>query len=140
MKRQDLDTLIRRWTQDAIVEGKLETFDDLLAHDVVDRTGPTPTRGRTPFKERASAIRAAFSALSVVVDDLVFDGDARVAWRWTLEGTHTGVFAGLAPTLARAAVRGVNLQTLAGGRVVEHWSLVDVAGALSALRDRPPAT
>lgn len=134
MKRRDLDTLVRRWTQEAIVAGQLEVFDDLLADDVLDRSGPTPTRGRASFKERALGIRASFSELSLVVDDMLLDGD-RAAWRWTLVGTHTGAFAGLAPTLARATVRGVNLQTIASGRVVEHWSLVDVFGALRSLRD-----
>ncbi len=133
MKSRDLDVLIHRWTQDAIVAGQLEVFDDLLADDVIDRTGPTPTRGRAPFKERTRGIRSAFNALSIIVDDVVLDG-GRAAWRWTLEGTHAGVFAGLAPTMARAAVRGVNFQIIAGGRVVEHWSLVDVFGTLQSLR------
>ena len=66
------------------------------------------------------------------VDDLVVEGD-RLAWRWTFEGTHTGPFAGVAPTHKQVVLRGVNLQTLKEGKVVEHWTLADLASALRQL-------
>jgi steroid delta-isomerase-like uncharacterized protein len=131
--QSDLKTLLRRWTQDALVDGRLEAFDDLLVEDVVDRTGPSPSYGRASFKARAQAVRASFSDLSITVDDVVTEGD-RVAWRWTLEGTHSGIFAGVEPTMKRIVLRGVNFQTMSNGRVLEHWSLVDVFGAVMALR------
>jgi hypothetical protein len=55
-------------------------------------------------------------------------------WRWTLTGTHEGVFAGLAPTGRRAILRGTNFQRVKNGKVVEHWTTVDVFGAMQALR------
>jgi predicted ester cyclase len=66
------------------------------------------------------------------VDDLVVEGDS-IAWRWTLTGKHVGPFAGLAATGKTAALRGVNFQRIANGRVAEHWTLVDAFGALRAL-------
>lgn len=129
MDRRDIETLVRRWTRDAIAEGKLEVFDELLAEDVVDRSGPTPSRGIETFKARAAAVRAAFTDIDMAVDDLLVDGDA-IAWRWTLTGTHVGAFAGIAPTGRRIPLRGVNFQRVQQGRVVEHWTLVDVFGAM----------
>ena len=129
MDRRDIETLVRRWTRDAMAEGRLEVFDELLAEDVVDRSGPSPSRGVGTFKARAAAVRAAFADIDVAVDDLLVDGDA-IAWRWTLTGTHVGAFAGMAPTGRRIPLRGVNFQRLRQGRVVEHWTLVDVFGAM----------
>jgi steroid delta-isomerase-like uncharacterized protein len=129
MDRRDIETLVRRWTRDAMAEGRLEVFDELLAEDVVDRSGPAPSRGVETFKARAAAVRAAFADIDVAVDDLLVDGDA-IAWRWTLTGTHVGAFAGMAPTGRRIPLRGVNFQRLRQGRVVEHWTLVDVFGAM----------
>jgi predicted ester cyclase len=133
MDRTDIGTLVRRWTQEAMAEGHLDAFHELLAGDVIDRSGPTPVVGVESFKARAGAVRAAFADIHIVVDDLIVDGDA-IAWRWALTGTHVGPFAGLAPTGRRATLRGVNFQRLEGDRVAEHWTLVDVFGALQSLR------
>jgi len=105
----------------------------VLAEDVVDRSGPTPVSGVESFKARAGAVRGAFASIQIVVEDLIVEGDA-IAWRWALTGTHVGLFAGLAPTGRRATLRGVNFQRLKGNRVAEHWTLVDVFGAMQALR------
>jgi len=69
----------------------------------------------------------------IAVDDLLMDGDA-LAWRWTLTGTHVGPFAGTAPTGRRATLRGVKFQMIRGGRVAEHWTLIDVFTAMQPLR------
>jgi steroid delta-isomerase-like uncharacterized protein len=133
MDRSDIENLVQRWTQEAIAQGRLEAFDELLAEDVVDRSAAAPVHGVESFKARTGAVRAAFAEIELRVDDLVVDGDA-IAWRWTLTGTHVGTFAGVAPTGRRATLRGANFQRLAGNRVVEHWTLVDVFGALQTLR------
>lgn len=132
MDRQDIERLVRRWTE-AIADGRLDAFDELLAEDVVDRSGLTPVSGVESFKARAGAVRAAFAQIAIAIEDLVVEGDA-VAWRWALSGTHVGAFAGLAPTGRRATLRGVNFQRLKGGRVIEHWTLSDIFGATLALR------
>lgn len=133
MDRKDIEKLVRRWTQEGIAEGRLDVFDELLAHEVVDRNGPTSMVGIESFKARAGGVRAALADIQIVVDDLVVDGEA-IAWRWTLTGTHVGPFAGLTPTGRRATLRGVNFQRLKDGRVAEHWTLVDVFGAMQGLR------
>jgi steroid delta-isomerase-like uncharacterized protein len=133
MTGSDVERLVQRWTQECIAEGRLDVFDELLAEDVVDRSAPAPVQGVQSFKARAGAVRAAFAEIDIRVDDLIVDGDA-IAWRWTVTGTHVGTFAGLAPTGRRATLRGVNFQRLRGGKVVEHWTLVDVLGALQTLR------
>ena len=133
MDRTDIEKLLRRWTEDAIAGGHLEVFEELLDPDVVDRSGPAPAVGVGSFKARTAAVRAAFADIHIAVDDLLVERDA-IAWRWTLTGTHVGPFAGQAPTHRRAVLRGVNFQRLKDDRVVEHWTLVDVFGALQALR------
>jgi predicted ester cyclase len=133
MDRQAIDSLVQRWTKEAIAQGRPDTFDELLAADVIDRSGDAPSRGVEPFKARAAAVRAAFADIDIRVDDLLVDGDA-IAWRWTLTGTHVGSFAGLAPTGRCVTLRGVNFQLLKGDRVVAHWTLVDVFSATQTLR------
>jgi steroid delta-isomerase-like uncharacterized protein len=133
MDRDEIERLVRRWTQEAIAEGRLDTFDEILTEDVCDRSGPVTSHGVEPFKVRAAAVRAAFADIEIRVEDLVVDGEA-IAWRWALTGTHVGTFAGVAAIGRRITLRGANFQRLNLGRVVNHWTMVDVFGATQALR------
>ena len=133
MDRDAIERLVQRWARDAIAEGRLETFDELLAADACDRSGPTATRGVETFKARVAAVRTAFADIDVRVDELIVDRDA-IAWRWTLTGRHVGAFAGVPATDRPTTLQGVNFQRLGGGRVVEHWTMVDVFGAVQRLR------
>jgi steroid delta-isomerase-like uncharacterized protein len=132
MDRDGIEKLVRRWTE-AIADGRLDVFDELVAEDVLDRSGSVPSQGVETFKARAAAVRAAFAQIDIRVEALLIDGDA-IASRWALTGTHVGTFAGVTPTGRRITLRGVNFQRLRGDRVVEHWTLVDVFGGVQTLR------
>ncbi len=132
MNRQEIGKLVQRWTE-AIADGRLDVFDELLAHDVVDRSGPAPMSGVESFKARRGAVLAAFADVEVMIDDLIVEGHA-IAWRWTLSGTHVGPFAGVEPTGRRVTLRGVNFPRLKDDRVIEHWTMVDLFGAMQAMR------
>jgi steroid delta-isomerase-like uncharacterized protein len=133
MDRQEIEKLVERWATEAVAAGREEAWAELLADDVVDRSGPTESHGRESFKARARAVSAAFGSRHVNVDALVIEVD-RIAWRWTLTGTHTGAFLDVAPTGRVITLRGVNFQRLRGGVVVEHWTLADLAGLARQLR------
>jgi predicted ester cyclase len=133
MERSDAQRLVERWLYDGICAGNLSAFDELLDDDARDLSGPTPLSGRDSFKQRASAVHGAFTNLTAKLDALLVEGD-ELAWRWSLTGTHSGPFAGVSATGRRVTLRGVNFQRLSGGRVVAHWTLVDLAGLLAELR------
>jgi len=129
LERRAIEQLVQRWIQEGIARGRLDVFDEPLAPDVVDRSGPKPVNGVASFKARAAGVQAAFGDIDVHVEELVI-GDGSIAWRWSLIGTHVGAFAGVAATGRRVTLRGVNFQRIADGKVTEHWTMVDVAGAL----------
>jgi predicted ester cyclase len=116
MDRREIEALVGRWAAAAVGEGQVDVFDEILSEDVRDLSGYAETRGRESFKARARALRQTLSDVRLTVDDLVVDGDA-IAWRWTLTG--------MAKT--RVTLSGANFQKIAGGRVVEHWTLADLA-------------
>jgi predicted ester cyclase len=125
--------LAERWVKEGVAQGNLAAFDELLAEEALDHSTRPPTRGREAFKARVRMIHAALSDVSVSVDDLLEDGD-RIAWRWTLEATHTGPLMGVAATGKRVVLPGINIQRIAGGKVIEHWSQADFAGLLVQVR------
>lgn len=132
MNRDELEAMANAWAHEGVAGGRTERFDDWVAADAIDHSGPRPSVGPEGFKARTRAIHAAFEAIEVTVTDLVAEGD-RVAWRWTLTALHRGPFLGVAPTGRRITMAGVNFQRVARGRVVEHWSLSDQLGLLRQL-------
>lgn len=53
-------------------------------------------------------------------DALIGDGDL-VTIRWTITGTHTGTFFGVAPTGRTIQVSGMDVLRIADDKLVEHW-------------------
>ncbi len=125
----------RRLRHAAQLEPKSRRVKDRLSVQrlLIDRSGAVPMSGVESFKARTGAVRAAFADIEIMIDDLIVEGHA-IAWRWTLNGTHVGPFAGVEPTGRRVTLRGVNFQRLKDDRVIEHWTMVDVFGAVRALR------
>ena len=67
---------------------------------------------------------AGFSDVHTRIDELVAE-DAKVVLRWTPSGTHTGSYGRVTPTGKVTTMTGVDVYRLAGGRIVEAWSMWD---------------
>jgi predicted ester cyclase len=92
---------------------------------------PAPQPGPVGFGMRMEALRAAF------VDEAEFgvfvaQGDL-VAFTWEFRGVHNGAFAGVPATGRTVTLPGINVERLAGGKIVEHWSQFDLAGLMRQL-------
>jgi predicted ester cyclase len=130
--------LVRRIFEEAFVHGNLGAVDELVAPDVVDHsTMAAPAPGAEGFKQRIAGLRNAFPDCRFELDNLFGDGD-RVAFTWTFTGTHTGNLGVVPPTGRQVTVTGVNVERVAGGRVVEHWSSPDNLGMFQQLGLVPP--
>ena len=60
------------------------------------------------------------------------EGD-RVAWRFTVRGTHQGPFRGIAPTGRSIVLTGTALTRMRDGQMVENWNETDDLGLLQQL-------
>jgi steroid delta-isomerase-like uncharacterized protein len=63
--------------------------------------------------------------------------DDQVAVRYTLEGTHQGLFAGVPATGKRVKLSGIAIFRLADGRIAEGWGCADFLGFLQQLGALP---
>jgi predicted ester cyclase len=101
-----------------------------------DAVNHTPLPGEPPgiegFHYRMGVLLEAFPDARFTLEDIVAEGDM-VASRGTLQGTHSGPFAGLPPTGKTVEVTYMAMLRLAGGRFVEHWAQVDQLGLLQQL-------
>jgi len=85
------------------------------------------------------AFATAFPDASLSIDDLVAEGN-KVVSRYTFEGTHKGTFMGAAATGKKVVFKGVLIQTVAGGRIVEDWEILDELGVMTQLGAIPSAS
>ena len=129
--------VMNRFIQEFQTEGNQAVAEELLAPDFVDHT-PFPGFGSTREDVKAlfAVLRSAFGGLRAEVIEQFSDGD-RVATRKTFHGTHTGPFAGFAPTGKPVAIRVFDIVRIAEGRIQEHWNVVDVAGLMASLVSDP---
>jgi predicted ester cyclase len=81
---------------------------------------------REAVMARTRGVHAAFEEVEIVATDVVVEGDA-VAWRWRLAGKHVGAIGGVAPSGTRKEIEGVNFQRVRDGKVVDHWTIADLA-------------
>jgi predicted ester cyclase len=76
--------------------------------------------GPEGIRRYVTAYRVAFPNLEVDVEDQLAEED-KVVTRWTVRGTHSGEFLGLAPTGDEVTVSGIEFDRIAGGRIDEAW-------------------
>ncbi len=66
--------------------------------------------------------------------DLIVAGDDLVSVHLTWRGTHTGApYEGVQPTGAEVIVRTADVFRVRGGKIVEHWDVVDRTGMMLPL-------
>src|ERR1700731_4085517 len=94
------------------------------------------TRSRTGFKQYVSELHQSFSGLRFEVHDNVGD---LVALRTIITGTHTGDYAGVAPTGSQIQTSASHIFRVRDDELVEHWPVVDTYRILVAIGAIPPA-
>jgi steroid delta-isomerase-like uncharacterized protein len=77
-----------------------------------------------------------FPDYQLVIQEIFAEGD-RVAVRSTFEMTHLGAFQGVPPTGRRVRMEAIEVNRVAGGRVAEHWVVLDTLGLLQQLGALP---
>ncbi|MCU0506538.1 MAG: ester cyclase [Chloroflexi bacterium] len=98
--------------------------DDYVRHDPRQAAAQAGGRGQAKI---AADFRRAFPDLELTVDVLVAD-DEHVAARWTMAGTHTGRWGGIAPTGRTVVYSGANFFRIRRGKVIEIWNHRDDLG------------
>jgi predicted ester cyclase len=129
----DTTKMIERIPLEVLNNGNFGLLDELVATDFVDRSaqpGVSPTR--EGFKQSAIALKTAFPDLHYTIDDSIDCGD-RIVHRLTARGTMKSDFMGITATGKSATWTEIHIGRVAGGRMVEHWSLVDQLGMLVQL-------
>lgn len=130
---EDLKAIARREVE-MFSTGDLSIADEIYSDDYVghDPTKPEPIRGIEAAKEEAAGYRAAFSDLTLTIDNQVAEGEY-VVTRWTARGTHDGDLDGIAPTGRSATTGGISMIRVVDGKIVEDYTEWDALGLMTQL-------
>ena len=95
--------------------------------------------GDMTLEQRMSFMKPVAEALpdsKFEIDDMVAEGD-KVAIRYTWKATHKGTFMGIPATGKKIAVKGLEIDRIAAGKILEIWELLDFQGMMTQLGVAP---
>jgi steroid delta-isomerase-like uncharacterized protein len=128
----------RRIPLEVFNEGKVELVEELLSEDFLDHAAPPgmPT-DRSSLTMFITAIRAAFPDFKYEILGQWQDGDTHIGWI-RASGTMTGDFMGMPASGKSAAWDETHIGRFSGGKLAEHWAVIDQLGMLTQLGFIPP--
>ena len=119
--------LVRKFFEEAWVKGNMAAVDEFMAAEYVEHPRPsTLPPGTEGLKQLIAAYRTAFPDLKITLDDIFAEGEM-VAFRWSVSGTHLGDWLGVPPTGNHVRATGITVFRIAGGKVVESWTSIDLS-------------
>ena len=106
---------------------------ECLADDFVDHS---PFGPFSPDRDGVLALFdylfAAFEGFHAEIHQQVSEGDL-VTTRKTFHGRHVGEFMGVPPTGTDVAIDVIDILRVTGGKMREHWNVVDALGLMQQL-------
>lgn len=129
--------LVRRAVE-AFNAGDIAAVDVLFAPDFRDYD---PSRVGLPagpegIKAVWGMMRAAFPDLTVVIEDMLAEGD-KVVVRAQIRGTHRGELMGIPPTGNAVSFSVIDITRISGGQLAERWAVADMLSLLQQLGVMP---
>ena len=99
MSTEENKALARRLIEEAWNQGNLATVDELLVPGHVGHHSLVPNQppSRELYKQYIVRTRTAFPDFHATIEEQIAEGDL-VVTRWSVQGTHQGMFRGHSPT------------------------------------------
>ena len=89
-------------------------------------------KGLESLKSTVTMYRTAFPDVHMTIEDMVAEGD-KVAYRYTMRGTHKGELMGIAPTGKQVTFTVIVISRFEGGKEAEVWASEDLLGMMQQL-------
>ena len=135
MSLEENKDLIRRYLSaiDANEADNWDVLDDYIAEDFIARHPPAPgvTLDRAGLKQAAEIFRVGAPGSHQIVMQIAEDD--LVASLIHARGVHAGELFGIPATNKSVEQDGIAIHRVRDGKIVEYWSVVDLAGVLAQL-------
>ncbi len=108
------------------------SFGEIHTESYIQHSGRSPS-GLAAQIENFRGIFGRMPDIQTRVEDRIIAGDKVVA-RMTFSATHTQPLLGIPPTGRRFTLRTIDIWRVEGGKLAEHWDIVDYQGLQKQLR------
>ncbi len=132
---EDLETKIRRLTDECWNQGNLDALDALYSADIVRHKPPYPALfGLAAVKRFTAETRKSYPDIHLTIDEAAIAENITTV-RWTFQG----MLAGQSPTTGvpgigqHVAFTGCTISHWLDGKIVEEWEHADYLGLLQQL-------
>ncbi len=118
MLDQQSRATVRLYWDEFVNKKNLGLADQIFADNFVlhDPLSPTPVIGREVFVEMVGELFRAFPDVHYTSEEEISESN-KVVIRWTMRGTHQGMFVGISPTGKTVTMSGVDMLYLAKGKI-----------------------
>jgi len=128
--------VVRRFNQEVIGEGNLESFKELMDEQFVNRSAPEGMSNGADgmiyfFNE---ILRPAMPDVHVTIHQQVVEGDL-VTTRKTIGGTHTSTLLGIPATGRAVNIDVIDIVRVKDGKYFEHWGITSLPEVLAQLQN-----
>jgi steroid delta-isomerase-like uncharacterized protein len=134
---QDNASIVRRFADEVITQGKIESAAEYVWEDVVEQV-PLPGQGPglDGLKDVLRSMRTGFPDIIFSIKEQITEGD-KVASRFEWTGTHKGEFLGVPATGRHVRVWGIVIDRLEDARIRDTRIIMDTLGLMAQLGALP---
>jgi predicted ester cyclase len=126
--------VVRRFNQEVIEQGNVDSFNALMDVNFVNRSAPAGMdngpQGMLWFLNQI--LRPAIPDLKVVIHQQVAEGDM-VTTRKTISGKQTGQLLGAPATGREISIEVIDMVRVKDGKYFEHWGITTLPELLANL-------
>jgi steroid delta-isomerase-like uncharacterized protein len=138
MSGEQNKAVVRQLIEQVFNQGNMAMMDELVAADFVEHEEMPPgiPEGREGVELMTGMLRGAFPDFQATIEELIAEGD-KVVLRMTWSGTQEGEFMGIPPSGKRFTIAVIDIMHMDGGKIAEHWGLMDMMGMMQQLGAMP---
>ena len=125
--------IVNRMVMECQSAGDLSLIDEFFSPDFVNHAlFPGTSTDREGVRMLFALFHEVFDGFHVEIHEHLAEGDKVFTYK-TLHGTHRAEFLGVPATGKTVAIDVMDVLRVEGGKLVEHWNVVDVAGLMRQL-------
>ena len=117
----------------------INTADENLAQQLISPVAKfyvpgqaEPLQGPKGYLMIIAMMRSGFPNIQWTIEDMITEND-KVAVRFTMKGTHQGIFFGVPATDKTIVVQAMNFYRLADDQIIEEFGQPDMLGLLTQI-------
>lgn len=123
-------TLVHYWVNEVWNAQNFAAVDVIFAPSYCVNGAPV---SHDAVKQAVASLHQAFAPAHAVIEDMIVEGN-KVVVRWSIHGTHSGAFMGIAPTGQAIQLTGINIYRIENNQFVANDEQVNALELMHRLQ------